>query len=177
MSKLQILRSAVKRPNSGKKYVETFNFVAFHSKINLRRKLKRKGCRFGAFLDLEKDFVAYDLEHYQGPTLEAGQPLTQEWIDQLQAFFVHHEGRLHRKFVYRILCLAEKAYRNDPKILVDISVPPKAVINICGDIHGQLYDLIKILKLQGTYLRKQCNVALFQISSKIARLSICCRGG
>ena len=39
MSKLQILRSAVKRPNSGKKYVETFNFVAFHSKINLRRKL------------------------------------------------------------------------------------------------------------------------------------------
>ena len=105
---------------------------------------------------LEKDFVAYDLEHYQGPTLEAGQPLTQEWIDQLQAFFVHHEGRLHRKFVYRILCLAEKAYRNDPKILVDISVPPKAVINICGDIHGQLYDLIKILKLQGmcTYSMK-----------------------
>ena len=149
MSKLQILRTAVKRPNSGKKYVETYNFVAFHSRINLRRKMKRKGCRFGALLDLEKDFKQ-ELEQYQGPTMEAGQPLTQELLDQLQNFFVHQEaGRLHRKYVYRILCMAETAYRTDPSLLVDICVPPEAVINICGDIHGQLYDLIKILKLQG----------------------------
>ena len=151
MSKLKILRTAVKRPNSGKNYVETYNFVAFHSKINLRRKLKRKGCRFGAFLDLEKDCFG-SLDHYQGPRIEAGQPLTQDWLDQLQHFFVHQQGRLHRKYVYQILCMAEIAYRADPTLLVDICIPPEAVINICGDIHGQFYDLIKILKLQGRLL-------------------------
>ena len=77
----------------------------------------------------KKNTLRIWLDSYQ--RFEAGQPLTQEWLDQLQVFFVHQEGRLHRKYIYRILCMTEMVYRNDPSLLIDICVPPEAVINIC----------------------------------------------
>ena len=39
-------------------------------------------------------------------------------------------------------------FRKEP-LLVDVQLPKEAVINVCGDIHGQFYDLIKVLKLSG----------------------------
>ena len=38
--------------------------------------------------------------------------------------------------------------RKEP-LLVDVQLPKDALINVCGDIHGQFYDLIKVLKLRG----------------------------
>lgn len=135
--------------NTSKKYKDTFNFVTFHSKVNLRRKLRSKSSAFAKFIDIEGDFRGSELNAYKGPTLERGQTLDQSWIDQLQTFFVLQNGRLHRKYVYRILCLAEDRYRKPANLVVDVKVPADGKINICGDIHGQLYDLIKIFTLQG----------------------------
>ncbi len=42
-------------------------------------------------------------------------------------------------------------FRKEP-LLVDVELPKEAVINICGDIHGQFYDLIKVLKLRGNWI-------------------------
>jgi hypothetical protein len=73
--------------------------------------------------------------------------LAEEFLDQLLKFFID-EGKLLRKDVYRILSLVEDAYRKEP-LLVNVKLPKEAVINVCGDIHGQFYDLIKVLKLRG----------------------------
>lgn len=146
MSKILGESASQSRPTSAR---ETFNWVTFHSKVNLRRKLRSKKSAFSNFIDIESDFNGAELKSYKGPRLEQGQTVDQSWIDELQTFYVLQNGRLHRKFVYRILSLAEKSYRGSNSLLVDLSLPDDACINICGDIHGQLYDLIKIFKLQG----------------------------
>lgn len=71
----------------------------------------------------------------------------EEFLDQLLNFFLD-DGKLLRKDVYRILALVEEAYRTEP-LLINVKLPKEAVINVCGDIHGQFYDLIKVLKLRG----------------------------
>ena len=136
---------------TSQKYKDTFSFVTFHSKVNLRRKLRSKSSAYANFIDLQSDFNGSELSSYPGPRWDAssGMPPDQAWIDEVQNFFVVHKGRLARKYVYKILVMAEKAYRSLGTLLVDLALPETARLNISGDIHGQLYDLIKIFKLQG----------------------------
>lgn len=58
------------------------------------------------------------------------------------------QNKLHRKFAYKIL-LDVKALLMAQPSLVDISIPDNNKFTICGDVHGQFYDLLNIFELNG----------------------------
>lgn len=55
-----------------------------------------------------------------------------------------HEGRLKEDQIIRILDQATDLLRSEPNLL---TVP--APVNVCGDIHGQYYDLMKLFDVGG----------------------------
>lgn len=58
------------------------------------------------------------------------------------------QSRLHRKYAYKILLDIKALFMSQPS-LVDITVPDDEKFTICGDIHGQYYDLLNIFELNG----------------------------
>lgn len=59
-----------------------------------------------------------------------------------------NENKLHRKYAYKMLLDIKTLFTAQPS-LVDITVPDDSKFTICGDIHGQYYDLLNIFKLNG----------------------------
>ncbi|EDV30264.1 uncharacterized protein Dana_GF23034 [Drosophila ananassae] len=95
------------------------------------------------YRDMENITIEDD---YKGPQLEDGKVTLQFMKDLME----HYKGqkRLHRKFAYKILCEIDTYMRSQPS-LVDITVPDEEKFTICGDIHGQFYDLMNIFEING----------------------------
>ena len=84
-------------------------------------------------------------ESYAGPRPEF--PLKH---DDVVAIAEHMKARetLHSKYVYQILIGVRQVLKELPS-MVEVPVPEGTTINVCGDTHGQYYDLLNIFKLQG----------------------------
>ncbi|XP_050664146.1 serine/threonine-protein phosphatase 5 [Leptidea sinapis] len=95
-------------------------------------------------------------DEYDGPCLENG-IVTLRFVTELMEHF-KDQKKLHRKFAYKILIDA-KAYLQTLPSMVDIKVPYDEKFTVCGDIHGQYYDLLNVFKLNG--LPSESNPYLF----------------
>lgn len=95
------------------------------------------------FQDLENITIEDD---YQGPALEDGK-VTIKFMEDLMEHY-KKQKKLHRKYAYKILCDIDVYLRTQPS-LVDINVPDETKFTICGDIHGQFYDLMNIFSING----------------------------
>lgn len=108
---------------------------------------------------------------YEGPHLPAT-GITAEFVKDLTEHF-RAERRLHKKYAYQVrgqaapyfdgsvrelltrrtiflqILVAIKKYFDGQPSLVDVSVPEGTNFTICGDIHGQYYDLLNIFALNG----------------------------
>ncbi|CAH2094766.1 unnamed protein product [Euphydryas editha] len=85
-------------------------------------------------------------DEYEGPSLEDGK-VTLKFVKDLMEYY-KEQKKLHKKYAYKIL-LDVKAYFQKQPSLVDIKVPDDKKFTVCGDIHGQFYDLMNIFKLNG----------------------------
>nr|CAD7399851.1 unnamed protein product [Timema cristinae] len=85
-------------------------------------------------------------DEYLGPKLEDGKVTEQFMKDLMESY--KKQGKLHRKYAYKILLDVKQLFMSQPS-LVDIKIEDKNKFTVCGDIHGQFYDLMNIFDLNG----------------------------
>jgi serine/threonine-protein phosphatase 5 len=110
-----------------------------------------------ATLDIDSIIVGSD---YSGPrmvngedgTLDKNKSMTIEFVKELMATF-RDQKLLHRKYMMQLLVWARQMFKELPS-LMEIPLPvnedgSKGQFTVCGDTHGQYYDLLNIFELGG----------------------------
>jgi serine/threonine-protein phosphatase 5 len=83
--------------------------------------------------------------------------VTLEFVKAMLAAF-KDEQLIHRRYAFEIILQAQAILKALPA-LVDVEVPAGGEITVCGDTHGQFYDLLRIFDLNG--LPSEANPYLF----------------
>nr|CAG4646148.1 EOG090X03S1 [Macrothrix elegans] len=83
---------------------------------------------------------------YNGPHLVDGK-VTLEFMQELMEAY-KDQKKLHKKYAFKILLDIEELFKSQPS-MVDVTIPEDSKFTVCGDIHGQFYDLMNIFKLNG----------------------------
>lgn len=86
-------------------------------------------------------------EGYSGPRLSSFDRIPEAFIPEIIEWF-KLENKLSIKVAYMVLNAARKIFVSNPNCL-HITVPVGVRISVCGDVHGQFYDLIKIFEMNG----------------------------
>ncbi|KAK9367105.1 Metallo-dependent phosphatase-like protein [Lipomyces kononenkoae] len=56
--------------------------------------------------------------------------------------------RLHRKYVFTITIEAMKIFKSEPT-MVEVDIAEGHTLSVCGDTHGQFFDLMELFRLNG----------------------------
>ncbi|XP_015119779.1 serine/threonine-protein phosphatase 5 [Diachasma alloeum] len=123
--------------------------IAFEKAISVEENQKN----VADSIDLEAMTIDDD---YTGPKLEDGK-VTVTFMQELLKWY-KDEKKLPRKYAYKILLDVKIWFMAQPS-LIDVSIPDDSKFTICGDIHGQFYDLLNIFELNG--LPSETNPYLF----------------
>eukprot|EP01133_Synstelium_polycarpum_P014506 gene14506-17121_t len=97
------------------------------------------------FKDIDFDSMIVE-ESYKGPRFE-GEEITLEFVNEMIEW-MKSQKFLHRKYITKILKQSFDLFSKMPS-LVDIDHETTQKITICGDTHGQYYDLLHIFEING----------------------------
>eukprot|EP00163_Fabomonas_tropica_P021242 TRINITY_DN3724_c0_g2_i2.p1 TRINITY_DN3724_c0_g2~~TRINITY_DN3724_c0_g2_i2.p1 ORF type:complete len:476 (+),score=111.08 TRINITY_DN3724_c0_g2_i2:314-1741(+) len=97
--------------------------------------------RISEQIELENISVPDD---YDGPRIgEDG--ITEEFVDAMIEHFVNQKI-IHRRYALQILLEANTLLRSLPPVT---EVEPREKFTVCGDVHGQFYDVVNLFKING----------------------------
>ncbi|KAJ4836831.1 Serine/threonine-protein phosphatase 5 [Turnera subulata] len=104
------------------------------------------GCKgYGVFT--MRQMLGLDVEpQYSGARIE-GDTVTLDFVKNMLDDFKSQKC-LHKRYAYQIVLQTRELLRALPS-LVDINVPEGKHFTVCGDVHGQFYDLVNIFELNG----------------------------
>ncbi|KAI9807278.1 MAG: hypothetical protein M1833_000021 [Piccolia ochrophora] len=84
-------------------------------------------------------------EGYDGARLK--DEMTQDFVDDMIQRFKNGK-KLHRKYVFQIILAVRKIVYDEPT-MVEMEVEDDHRLTVCGDTHGQFFDLMEIFRLNG----------------------------
>lgn len=97
-----------------------------------------------AFEEVDIDAIVVD-DKYDGVRL--GSEMTQEFIDDMIERFKNGK-KIHRKYVFQIIKAVRDIVYAEPT-MVEIRVEKGTKLTVCGDTHGQFFDLLEIFRRNG----------------------------
>ncbi|CAM8948496.1 unnamed protein product [Rhodiola kirilowii] len=139
----QVKRLCPNDPDAAKKLKECEKAVMklkFEEAISLPQSEKRSVAE-------SIDYHTIEVEpQYTGAKIE-GETVTLEFIKKMIDDFKNQKS-LHKRYAYQLVLQTRDLLRALPS-LVDINVPHGKHFTVCGDVHGQFYDLLNIFELNG----------------------------
>ncbi|CBJ28105.1 conserved unknown protein [Ectocarpus siliculosus] len=98
--------------------------------------------------EINPDEIVVD-SGYDGPRLGDDGEVTVDFCKAMMARF-EEQKLIHKKYIVQILCQVYKALKDSPS-LMRLHIPEEegSHFTVCGDTHGQFYDVLNIFKLNG----------------------------
>eukprot|EP00658_Telonema_sp_P-2_P002878 TRINITY_DN1105_c0_g1_i4.p1 TRINITY_DN1105_c0_g1~~TRINITY_DN1105_c0_g1_i4.p1 ORF type:complete len:420 (+),score=113.04 TRINITY_DN1105_c0_g1_i4:134-1393(+) len=93
---------------------------------------------------LDPEEITVD-DSYEGPRIP--NPPTIESVLEMMEWF-KQEKNIHRRYAFEILIGMRERWKKAPS-LVRVNFPEGQKVTVCGDTHGQFYDLLNVFELNG----------------------------